>query len=95
MGLKIVEAMVGENPLTHTIKKKDLAIQIPSKSVIKVAEFSMGTYVDPQLLFQRALNFASSGVVNTTLEECLRYEICPISMSLFDENGYMRSAYSN
>ena len=43
MGLKIVEAMVGENPLTHTIKKKDLAIQIPSKSVIKVAEFSMDT----------------------------------------------------
>ena len=26
VGLKIVEAMVGENPFTHTIKKKDLAI---------------------------------------------------------------------
>ena len=52
----------------------------------------MGTDVDPQLLFQRALNFASSGVVNTTLEECLRYELCPISMSLFDVDGYMRTA---
>ena len=46
----------------------------------------------PQLLFQRALNLASSEEVNVTLHECLSYELYPVAMSIFDNNGFMRQA---
>ena len=46
----------------------------------------------PQLLFQRALNLASSEEVNFTLHECLSYELYPVTMSIFDNNGFMRQA---
>ena len=98
----LMATLKGNQGLTHGRGFNDLILSRPVVGKLtgvnlhtpeqSSAEFSMGTDVDPQLLFQRALNFASSGVVNTTLEECLRYELCPISMSLFDENGYMRTA---
>ncbi len=47
--------------------------------------------MDPNLLFQRALSLASSPDVDSTLEDCLRYELSSLPLSLFDESGFMRS----
>ena len=71
-------------------------MQIPAKFISKtVQKFSMGNLQQvprPQLLFQRALNLASSEEVNVTLHECLSYELYPVAMSIFDNNGFMRQA---
>ena len=42
-------------------------------------------------LFQRALSLSSSPDVDSTLEDCLRYELSSLPLSLFDESGFMRS----
>ena len=60
VGIEIIKPMFGQNPLTLTIKKSTLAIQIPSShsGLKKTAEFSATdklTSTYPQLLFQRAL----------------------------------------
>lgn len=95
VGISILDSMVGQNPLTLTIKKSPLAVQIPTKYAVNVAEFNNAgngvTNVDPQLLFQRALLFAGNEDIETSLEECLSYKLCPVSMPLFDKDGFMRS----
>ena len=45
---------------------------------------------DIQLLFQIALNLASSEGVSVTLIECLSYELKPVAMSVFDGKGFIR-----
>ena len=51
----------------------------------------MGKFTaEPQLLFQRALNLASSEEVSVTLHEFLSYELYPVAMSVYDGKGFMR-----
>ena len=70
--------MIGKHPFDVTIKKADLAVQIPAKFISKtVPKCSMSKFTaEPQLLFQRALNLASSEEVSVTLHECLSYMNC-------------------
>ena len=92
IGMRLVQSMIGKHPFNIIIKKADLAVQIPVKFITKAAEKNgMGKLIaDPQLLFQRALNLASCEEVSVTLHECLSYELYPVALSLFDDNGYMR-----
>ena len=97
VGIEIIKSMFGQNPLTLTIKKSTLVIQIPSShsGLKKNAEFSATdklTSTDPQLLFQRALNFANNDPFAVSLEEVLEYELYPVFLTLFDANGFMRSS---
>ena len=84
-----------QNPLTLKIKKSTLAIQIPSShsGIKKTAKFSATnklTSTDPQLLFQRALNFANNDTFAVSLEEVLEYELYHVSLPLFDANALVR-----
>ena len=95
VGMKIIKSMVGQNPLELKMLKTSLAIQIPSKQSMKMAGVDSATaklaQIDPQLLFQRALNFANDESTETSLEEVLKHELFPVSLPLFDDNGFMRS----
>lgn len=43
-------------------------------------------------MFQRALNLAHAGNDNEiTIDECLRTELYRVSLSMFDEKGFMRT----
>lgn len=90
LGQKILDMMVGQNPLTVKIPKTMLAKQIPTKSVVKNPT-SLVDNLDPQLFFQRALKLTTSGELTVTLEDCLKYELNTKALSLFDVNGFMRS----
>ena len=69
--------MIGKHPFGVTIKKAYFAAQIPAKFILKTVEkCSMRKFTaDIQLLFQIALNLASSEGVSVTLIECLSYEL--------------------
>ena len=88
----IIQSMIGKHPFSVTIKKADFAAQIPAKFISKTVEkCSMSKFTaDLQLLFQMALNLASSEEVSVTLHECLLYELYPVTMSVFDGKGFMR-----
>ena len=54
IGDTILKSMVGHDPLTFTIKKTSLAIQIPTKCVAKGLSdgvVDMSLKIDPQLFF--------------------------------------------
>lgn len=95
VGVKIIKSMKGHNPLNLKILKLSLAVQIPSSNSKKVAGANVAsaliTQIDTQLLFQRALNFANDGDSDTSLEEVLEHELFPVSLPIFDKNGFMRS----
>ena len=70
IGDTILKSMVGLDPLTFTIKKTSLAVQIPTKCVAKGPgddAVDMSLKIDPQLFFQRALSLASSETVDVEL----------------------------
>ena len=93
VGGNILRKMEGQNPLKLTIKKSDLAKQIPQKFITDVPSHdykSSHGSVDPHLFFQRALSLASADSLSISLDDCLRYELCASAQSLFDENGFMR-----
>ena len=56
VGTKLVTNLAGSNPLTVTIKKADLCIQMPLKVAVSTsASASTGPpLIDPNLMFQRA-----------------------------------------
>ena len=93
IGSKIIKSLEGQNPLNAKIEKEDLAVQFPSTAaaVLKYNTSSTVQELDPNLLFQRALALSSSTDVDTTLEECLKFELSPYPMSLFDETGFLRT----
>lgn len=94
IGTHIIQSMIGEHPFDVPIRKADLSVQIPAKFISKtVAKNGMSKVIaDPQLLFQRALNLASSEEEIVTLHECLSYELYPVALSLFDEKGFIRQS---
>ena len=91
IGSAIINRMVGEDPMKFTITKASLVVQIPAKEFGPKDSISKTAQIDPQLFFQRALSLVSSGTTDLDLETCLQYELCPIVLSLFDENGFIRS----
>ena len=90
VGNRLLTTMIGQNPFTVTILKSALAVQMPKSSVLK-SSVAKVEQMDPNLLFQRALSLASSPDVDTTLEDCLKYELSSLPLSLFEESGFMRS----
>ena len=93
VGGNILRKMEGQNPLKLTIKKADLAKQIPQKFMTEVPshDYKSGHgSVDPHLFFQRALSLASADSLSISLDDCLEYELCASAQSLFDVNGFMR-----
>ena len=92
VGTKIIKSLSGQNPLTATIKKSELAVRMPLKHGSSDDSSSKKDAIDPNLLFQRALALADTvGADTVGLEECLRYELSSKPMSLFDDDGFMRS----
>ena len=92
IGTKIVTNLAGSNPLTVTIKRTDLCIQMPLRVVVSVsASASTGPpLIDPNLMFQRAHAQASNSENPISMEECLNYELSPYPMSLFTDTGHMQ-----
>ena len=91
IGSAIINSMVGEDPIKFTITKASLAVRIPAKEFGPKDSIFETAQIDPQLCFQRALSLVSSGTTDLDLEICLQYELSPITLSLFDENGFIRS----
>ena len=86
-----------ENLKTFTIKKADLAVQIPkAKEVLPIASTigKLAKYlqnIEPQLYLQRILILANSNK-KVDFEDCLaKYELCVVAPSMFDNNGFMRT----
>ena len=73
IGTHIIQSMIGKHPFDVTIKKAGSCradtckVYFKNSSEMQYGQFTAG----PQLLFQRALNLASSEEVNITLHECL------------------------
>ena len=92
IGTKLVTNLAGSNPLTVTIKKADLCIQMPLRAAVSSsASASIGPpLIDPNLMFQRAHAQASNSENPISMEECLTYKLSPYPMSLFTDTGHMR-----
>ena len=92
IGTKLVTNIAGSNPLTVTVKKADLCIQMPLMAAVSTsASASTGPpLIDPNLMFQRAHAQASNSENSISMEECLTYELSPYPMSLFTDTGHMR-----
>ena len=92
IGTKLVTNQAGSNPLTVTIKKADLCIQMPLRAAISTSAFASTDppLIDPNLMFQRAHAQASNLENPISMEECLTYELSPYPMSLFTDTGHMR-----
>ena len=80
LSVEILESMKG--PLKFSIRKIDLAKQIPTKRVALLpasCKAASGLSVDPQLFLQRALSLEYSYSINITLADGLEFELYPVS----------------
>ena len=66
VGAKIIKSLVGRNPLTLTIKEKDLAVQMPFKC-ISGDNCSSGNFVYPQMFLSMLLPYHMTIMVRTKL----------------------------
>ena len=95
--MEIFEEMLESDECLEKFKvtKKMPAIQIPAVTQIirnYRDQSERVVPVDPQLMFQRALSLTnSSAIKNITFDECLATELYRVALSLFDENGFMRT----
>ena len=95
VGQKIVDDLYEYNNIkTFPNKNKYLAIKIPSPNITPSADSNANiscSQIDPQVYLQRVLIVLTDKEDETTFDEVkLQYELCSISPSLFDTNGFMR-----
>ena len=83
----IMQSMMGKNALEFSIKKKDQAIMLGSKTKIKIGKEEI--IVDPALLFQRLI---TAGERLNDLPELFRYELCGYPAALFENNNILNRA---
>ena len=79
IGKKILASMEGNAVDSYTFRKKDQAVTMDTKSVIKIHDEHV--QVDPQLLFQRLVTV---GTKNGELQTFFDHELCHYPPSLFD-----------
>ena len=95
IGLELFDAMLEseESLKKFKITKKMLAKQMPAANpVISTSSECIRVPVDPQLMFQRALNLAHASNDNDIIiDKCLSTELYRVSLSIFDKNGFMRT----
>ena len=94
IGEKILVAMYStENLKTFTVKKADLAVQIPkakeglpsASTTGKLAKYLQN--IDPQLYLQRILILANSN----KKVDFAKHELCVVAPSMFDNSGFIRT----
>ena len=94
LSVKILGSIKGDNPLKFSIRKINLAKQIPTKSVALLpanCKAASAISIDPQLFLQRAISFESSDSINITLADGMEFELYPVSLPLFKQTGFIRT----
>lgn len=87
IGCKMIKDIDGKNPLNYKVSKTSLAVQMPKTAIVSSAQKEVP---DPNLLFQRALALSSS-TDSVEFQEFLKFELSPVPMSLFTEEGFLRA----
>lgn len=80
VGRRILEGMVGKKVTEYTFKKKARAVNMDSKSSIKLNN-GENVHIDPLLLFQRLV---IAGTQTDMLAEAFKYELCGYPPALFE-----------
>ena len=88
IGKKILDGMTEKNVPEVVIRKKDLAVTLATKLVVRVNDEPI--IVDPLVLFQRLLKTAQS--TPETIPSLFKYELTNLPCALFDASGLPRQA---
>ncbi|WAR17805.1 hypothetical protein MAR_032399 [Mya arenaria] len=85
IGNKVIASMAGKCVLDHTFKKKQQAVVLTTKPLVKLSGDET-IQVDPQLLFQRLITVALRQ--DDDISHYFEYELSSVPSTLFDACGF-------